>query len=430
MPKSATPIHLTEAERSRLQSTIKKGTIEARVYRRAKTLLLKADGLSNEAIAEKLDITVPTVRLCLEKFEESGVEAALRDTAGRGRKIEIFEDYKAWVINIACQKPTAFGLSAELWYPTSLTKYVNAVAATEGYPRMGEASVSSVRKILREAQLNPHKVTYYCEKRDPDFDKKMHNVLVIYKQLELRFDDKSCFIPFPEGEEVVHTLSYDEKPGIQAIKTTGVDRPPIPYGEETSTIMRDYEYKRLGTLSLLAAVDLLTGEAIPLVSETHKSSDFITFLKLIDNKYPTGHKIRLILDNHSAHTSKETQEYLNAVPGRFEFVFTPTHGSWLNMIEGFFSKMTRQMLTGIRVDSKEQLAARIYQYFDEMNAVPVPYKWKYKMDTINLEEEDVGNIVYEVVNAKAASPESKGKRAPETRKRKKNGLVSKSDDES
>ena len=163
---------------------------------------------------------------------------------------------------------------------------------------------------------------------------------------------------------------------------------------------------------MLAAIDLLTGEAVPLVSETHKSSDYVRFLKKLDEKYPSMDKIRLILDNHSARTSRETQEYLNTVPGRFEFVFTPTHGSWLNMVEGFFSKMTRQMLSGIRVSSKNELKERIYQYFEEINAVPVPYRWKYKMDTIHLEEEDISQIIYEAVNAKAASGESKGKRAP------------------
>lgn len=418
MPKNATPIQLTETEISYLQSITQKGTIEARVYRRAKMLLLKSEGLSYEAIALKLDVTVPTVRLCLQKYNESGIQSALEDYSGRGRRAEIFDDSKAWVINIACQKPTAFGLSAELWYPTNLTQYVNSVAEQEGYPRMATASVFSIRKILRESQLNPHKITYYCEKRDPNFDRKMHDILVIYKQVELRFDEEGKFVPFADGEEVVHTLSFDEKPGIQAITTTSEDQPPIPGTEKVSTILRDYEYKRLGTLSLLAAIDLQTGEAIPLVSETHKSSDFVSFLKALDEKYPEGDKLRIILDNLSAHTSRETQEYLNTIPERFEFVFTPTHGSWLNMVEGFFSKMTRQMLMGIRVDSKEELVERIYKYFDEVNAVPVPYKWKYKMDTIDPEKEDVSKIVYEVVNAKAASIENKGKRAPEIKKRK------------
>lgn len=419
MPKNAIPITLTEDEIKYLNSLVQKNTIEARIYKRARVLLLKSQGLSNEAIADKLDITVPTVRLCLEKFENAGIQSALQDFTGRGRKPTIFDDSKAWVINIACQKPTAFGFSAELWYPTSLTQYINSIAEAEGHSRMATASTSTIRKILREAQLNPHKITYYCEKRDPDFNRKMHDVLVIYKQLELRFDEEGKFVPFSEGETPVHTLSYDEKPGVQAIATTSEDKAPVPDTEKLSTILRDYEYKRLGTVSLLAAIDLLTGEAIPLVSDTHKSSDFVVFLKKLDEKYPKGDKIRLILDNHSAHTSRETQEYLNGIPDRFEFVFTPTHGSWLNMVEGFFSKMTRQMLTGIRVSTKEELADRIYKYFEETNSVPVPYKWKYKMDTINLGEEDVSKIVYEVVNAKAAKPEYKSKRAPIPPQRKK-----------
>ena len=418
MPKSATPIFLSDDDKSYLKSIIQKGTVEARVHRRAKILLLKSEGMADEVIADKLDISRPTVKLCLKKYMESGVKTALEDSKGRGRKIEITDDAKAWVVNIACQKPSAFGLAAELWYPVSLTRYINSVAEQEGYSRMATASEFSIRKILRKAMLNPHKVTYYCEKRDPDFEKKMHDVLVIYKQVELRFDENGRLIPFAADEDPVHTLSYDEKPGIQATAVTSGDRPPVASTGKTSALQRDYEYKRLGTLSLLAAIDLLTGEAIPLVSNTHKSSDFVTFLKILDEKYPKGDKIRLILDNHSAHTSRETQEYLNTVHGRFEFVFTPTHGSWLNMVEGFFSKMTRQMLSGIRVGSKEELKERILKYFEEINETPVPYKWKYRLDTIDLSEEDVDTIVYEVVNAKAASPENQGKRAPKPRTRK------------
>lgn len=419
MAKAITKIELTDDEKKYLEELLKKSTIEVRVYKRAKALLMKSEGASYEEIERKLEFTRPSIRLCIDKYLEGGVNNALEDKSGRGVKAEIFEDAKLWVVNIACQKPKDFGYSAELWYPALLTRHINSVAESEGYPRMATASVSSIRKILREARLNPHKITYYCEKRDPDFDKKMHDVLVIYKQLELRFDENGNYIPYEADEEVVHTISYDEKPGIQAIACTSEDRPPVPGTEKTSTVQRDYEYKRLGTLSLLAGIDLLSGDAISYVSETHKSSDFICFLKKLDEKYPNGDKIRLILDNHSAHTSRETQEFLNTIPGRFEFVFTPTHGSWLNMIEGFFSKMTRQMLTGIRVKTKAELEERIYQYFDEINNVPVPYKWKYKMDTIELENENIDNIVYEVVNAKAASSENKCKRAPVPRTRKK-----------
>jgi transposase len=110
----------------------------------------------------------------------------------------------------------------------------------------------------------------------------------------------------------------------------------------------------------------------------------LRFLQMLDAKYPKGEITRLILDNNSAHTSKETCKYLTTAPGRFEFVFTPKHGSWLNMIDSFFSKLTRQMLKGLRVSSKEELTERIYQYFNEINEVPVVFHWKYKMDEIIL----------------------------------------------
>jgi transposase len=105
---------------------------------------------------------------------------------------------------------------------------------------------------------------------------------------------------------------------------------------------------------------------------------------MLDSKYPKGDRIRLVLDNHSAHTSKETKKYLATMPGRFEFVFTPKHGSWLNLIESFFGKMTKQFLRGIRVGSKEELVNRIYQYINEVNKSPVVYHWTYKMDELSL----------------------------------------------
>lgn len=336
MPNFVKAINISETDKAALESILRRNTVEARLFIRAKILLLKADNNSNEYIADKLDITVPTVRLCIEKYNEGGIENALNDSKGRGHKAEITDADITRVINKACQKPKDYGYSAELWYPASFTRFINSVAEKEGHPRMATVSEFTLRKILDNAKIQPFKVTYYCEKRDPDFDSKMHDVLVIYKQLSYQFDEEGNLRPF-EGTPV-HTLSYDEKPGVQAIGNTAEDRPPVPDTGKASSLWRDYEYIRFGTISLLAAIDLLTGEAIPFVSPTHKSSDFVHFLKMLDGKYPPGDKIRLILDNHSAHTSRETQEYLNTVPGRFEFVFTPTHGSWLNMVEGFLAK--------------------------------------------------------------------------------------------
>lgn len=413
MSKIIKTIHLTETDLSTLESILRQSTVEARTYIRAKILLLKYDGYTYEQIADKLDVCLFSVKSCVQRFLNGGLDTALNDRKGRGRKPEISDSDITWVINRACEKPKDRGYAAELWYPASFTRFIHSIAEEEGHPRMATVSESTLRKILKKAKLKPFKVTYYCEKRDPDFEAKMHDVLVIYKQVSLQFNEDGSLMPF-EGMPV-HTLSYDEKPGVQAIGTTTDDRPSIPGTDHCSTIWRDYEYVRFGTLSLLAGIDLLTGEAIPYISETHKSSDFVHFLEMLDAKYPAGDKIRLILDNHSAHTSQETQKYLNQVPGRFEFVFTPTHGSWLNMVEGFFSKMTKQMLSGIRVSSKEELAERIYKYFDEINQVPVPYHWSYNLDDIDLEKEDISQIVYEVVNHKAASQENKDKRAPKPR---------------
>ena len=386
MGRKATAITLSADEREYLETQTRARTIQAQTVNRARILLLKADGCSIDDIADKVGLNRKSVMLCINKFNEGGVENALFDAPGRGRNSEITDDEKAWIINIACQKPKDLGYAAETWTYAKLTSHINKNAEAAGFMRLSTIHKSTVHTILDEADIKPFRVRYYCENRDPDFDAKMHNVLLVYKQLSFQFDEDGNFIPWDDGEEIVHVVSYDEKPGLQAIATTSEDLLP---DENHRTINMDYEYKRLGTLSLLAGIDLQTGEAIPLISETHNSKDYINFLKILDNKYPKGDKIRLVLDNLKVHTSEETRKFLATLPGRFEFVFTPKHGSWLNMIEGFFSKMTKQMLRGIRVKSKTELADRIYQYFDEVNAEPVVFHWKYRLEEINVSEEVV-----------------------------------------
>ena len=380
MGRKASTITLSSEDRAYLETQTKARTIQAQTVARAIILLLKADGVSIDTIADKVDMNRKSVMLCINKYIEGGIENALFDAPGRGRNAEITDDEKAWIINIACQKPVDFGYSAEVWSRALLTKHINKFAEAAGHTRLSTISQSKVRTILEEADIKPNKITYYCENRDPDFDQKMHNVLLVYKQISLQFDENGELLPFKDDEQLVHVISYDEKPGIQAIATTSDDLYP---DEKHRTFSRDYEYKRLGTVSLLAGIDLQTGEAIPLVRDTHNSKDYIEFLKLLDAKYPKKDKIRLVLDNLKVHTSDETRKYLATIPGRFEFVFTPKHGSWLNLVEGFFSKLTRQSLRGIRVKSKEELINRIYKYFDEVNEEPVVYHWKYKLEEID-----------------------------------------------
>lgn len=382
MGKRASSIELSNEEREYLKLQTRARTIQAQTVTRARILLLRADSVSIDAIADKVGLNRCSVMLCLKKFKEGGIENALFDAPGRGRNAEITDEEKAWIINIACQKPIDFGYAAETWTYAKLTSHINKTAEAAGYTRLSTIHKSTVNTILDEADIKPHKITYYCENRDLDFDSKMHNVLLVYKQLEMQFDESGKLII--SEDTPIHVLSYDEKPGIQAIATTSDDLMP---DEKHSTINRDYEYKRLGTLSLLAAIDLQTGEAIPLVRDKHSSMEYIEFLKLLDDKYPKGDKLRIVLDNLKVHTSEATRKYLATVPGRFEFVFTPKHGSWLNMVEGFFSKMTRQMLRGIRVKSKEELTNRIYRYFAEINEEPIVFHWKYNLDDIDVSEE-------------------------------------------
>ena len=382
MGKRASSIELSNEEREYLKLQTRARTIQAQTVTRARILLLRADSVSIDAIADKVGLNRCSVMLCLKKFKEGGIENALFDAPGRGRNAEITDEEKAWIINIACQKPIDFGYAAETWTYAKLTSHINKTAEAAGYTRLSTIHKSTVNTILDEADIKPHKITYYCENRDSDFDSKMHNVLLVYKQLEMQFDESGKLII--SEDTPIHVLSYDEKTGIQAIATTSDDLMP---DEKHSTINRDYEYKRLGTLSLLAAIDLQTGEAIPLVRDKHSSMEYIEFLKLLDDKYPKGDKLRIVLDNLKVHTSEATRKYLATVPGRFEFVFTPKHGSWLNMVEGFFSKMTRQMLRGIRVKSKEELTNRIYRYFAEINEEPIVFHWKYNLDDIDVSEE-------------------------------------------
>lgn len=153
----------------------------------------------------------------------------------------------------------------------------------------------------------------------------------------------------------------------------------MPVEGHYSTIARDYEYKRHGTLSLLAGIDLISGKIYYKIFERPKSCDFIEYLKGLESIFPEE-EIVIILDNHTIHTSRETQKYLETVPEKFKFVFTPKHASWLNIIESFFSKMARSVLRGIRVDSINELKERISQYLDQINEKPVIFTWKYRME--------------------------------------------------
>ncbi len=348
-------------------------TESAGKVRRAGILLMYDEGKKIAEIARELRTNRPLVERTINKFLVFGLSQTLKDLPRPGRPPVISDDAKMWVLSIACQKPTDFGYAAETWAYSLLIKHIRAHCEKQGHPSLIKLGKGRLHAILSKGNIKPHKISYYLERRDPDFDTKMANILCVYKEVQMLNQAPSC-----ERNSV--TISYDEKPGIQAIKNIAPDLLPVP--NKHPAISRDHEYKRLGTISLLAGIDLHTGHVIPLVRDRHRSREFIEFLSKLDETYPESWKIRLVLDNHSSHISKETQAYLRGKPKRFEFVFTPKHGSWLNLIEGFFSKVSRAFLRHIRVESKKELIERIYQGIEEINKEPVVFRWRYKMDEI------------------------------------------------
>jgi transposase len=368
-------ITLTVDEKQRLESLRRsRGGVKREVLH-AGILLDLASGMTDGATARSNGVNRHTVALCARKFLQFGLAAALGELPRPGRIRRIPDDAIAWVLHCACEKPKELGYAYELWTHSLLQEHVRKHCVEAGHPSLAELSRSRLNRILKQGEIHPHKIRYYVERRDPEFERKMVEVLHVYKEVEIVNEG---LVQGILKEPAVVTISYDEKPGIQALAVTTPDRPPQP--NRHASHLRDNEYVRLGTVSLLAGLDLHTGRVTEIVRDRHASADFIILLGKLDEAYPPQSRIRLLLDNHSAHISKETKAWLNLHPQRFEFVFTPRHGSWLNIVESLFSKMARSMLRGIRVASKQELIDRIHLYFQQINADPVIFRWKYKMD--------------------------------------------------
>jgi len=344
-----------------------------REVQRARILWRHRSGDSVAEIARAVKMTRKSVGKWIGKALEMGSAAALKDTYHRPKAPVITEEGKAWVVHLACSKPKDLGHAAELWTRKALAKHVREHAVDDGHPSLRRAAKATVQRILAEQPLHPEKVKYYLERRDPDFEAKMREILLVYREVALQNQRPNGLAP------VIGTVSVDEKPGLQAIANTAPDLPPV--SGRYATVARDHEYKRMGTCSILAALDLHDGHVIGRVERRHRSREFIALLKDLDNYYPAACTIRLILDNHSAHISKETRTFLATKPNRFKYVLTPTHGSWLNIVETLFGKMARTFLRRIRVNSWEELRERILKGIEEINADPVVHRWK-KFDAL------------------------------------------------
>ncbi|MFC1525317.1 IS630 family transposase [Candidatus Latescibacterota bacterium] len=359
---------LDDAMRQRLEQLERSRTGQAREIERARVLLDYAASGSVSSAARAASVTRATAYKCIDKALAMGCETALKDLWHRPRPPSLTPEAKAWVVALACTRPTEQGLAAELWTFRALAEYIRQQGPLEGHPCLGRAAKATVHRILSEQPVQPHKVTYYLERRDPDFEPKMQQVLMVYQDVRLI---NAAGGPEEDGR---YTVCVDEKPGVQALQRVAPDLPPVPGVHPTWA--RDYEYRRLGTASILAGIDLHSGHIFAKIEHRHRSREFIGLLAELDAYYPPAAQIRVVLDNHSAHISKETRAWLAQHPNRFEYVHTPTHGSWLNLAECLFSKMSRAFLRHLRVDSWDELRQRILLGVEEMNQDPVVFQWK------------------------------------------------------
>ena len=359
------PLVLDEQQRQQIQAIAQSRTAPLREVLRAKVLLAYADHVPLATIATQTGTSRPTVYKCIDKALSMGWESGLKDLYHRPKDPTITLEAKAWVVSVACTPPVSLGLAAEIWTHKALARHIRTHARDAGHPSLSRAAKSTVQRILDEQALKPHKVRYYLERRAPDFDRKMREVLMVYREVSLGK------IP---GSRTIYTVSVDEKPGVQALGVTAPDLSPVP-GKHPA-VSRDHEYVRMGTLSILAALDLHDGHVMAQVHERHRSREFVELLKELDQFYPPEAQIRVILDNHSAHISQETRAYLATRPNRFVYVHTPKHGSWLNLVETLFFKMSRTFLRHIRVATLVELKERILKGVQEINGNPVIHRWK------------------------------------------------------
>jgi transposase len=370
MPRKAATLALclTEQTRVTLTALARSRTAPAHHVERSAIILHLADQRDTTEIAAKLHIDRQRVNRCARRVMAVGPLKAIDDLPRSGRRPDITEAARTWLIGEACVKAKQRGYPHEVWTLRLLAAHARERGPAAGHACLAELAPSTVHEVLNSQPVKPHKVRYYLQRRDPAFEERKAEVLEVYAAAEM-------LRQIPEADRPVAVLSYDEKPGIQAIASTAPDLPPKP--GKHATVQRDHEYKRLGTLTLSVAVDLVSGFVHHVMTQRHRSREFIAFLERLDAYYPAGTLICLLLDNHSAHRSRETRRFLASKPGRFELVFTPTHASWLNYVETFFSKVARSVLRRIRVASKAELAERIRRYIEICNAAPLLPHWRH-----------------------------------------------------
>lgn len=402
MLRKSQELRLSSEDRQVLEKIVRMRTEKAVRIQRAKFLLDYAELPNIYAIARKYDTNRPKVQRTVHKALSYGVKEALNDLPRSGRKEVISDAARMWVCALAVTTPQKLGFPEEIWTLSLLSRYIREHCEERGYPALLKLQKGPLSRMLKENNIQAHKVRYFMHSSDPAFEQKALRILLIYQQVSLWQAKREASldpedpaptspVQLPDEPDCI-VVSFDEKPGVQILSKRYPDHLPLQHHGSNGTLLRDYQYVRHGTLSLLSAMDLVTGYVHFSLEERHRSKEVIAFLSRLDAYYPKKALIKVILDNHSAHTSKETRDYLKEHSGRFECIFTPTHASWLNLIEVFFSKFQRCFLKQLRVKDKAEFIERCTAYMENINKEPVPFRWKYKMDT--LEKTDKSDMLF------------------------------------
>ncbi len=326
MPRVSKRAKLTldHEQRQALINLSQSHTAPLREARRAAILLEHADGETISYIKQRLDVSRPTIYKYIDKALAAGIETSIKHKCHKLKARVITEDAKAWVVNLACTKPKEYGYKEELWTLSHLARHARKRAPLAGYSCLKRAAKATIHRILKSHPMQPYNVRAYPEERDEEFTRKVYEVLVVYKKI-------------------------------------------------------DYDHKGLESLFLLAALDLQDSHIIAQFHEEHCSPAFVSLLQELDEYYPKSCTIRITLDMHNAHVSKETMRYLATRPNRFFYVHTPKQGSWLDLVETLFSKISSTFLKHIHIESKNELREKILKEIEEMNAEPAVNSWKHEL---------------------------------------------------
>jgi len=342
------PIALKRPVQRRLVWLTRKRSMPHWAVLRAQIVLLSAAGLAIADICDTLSVDRQVVRRWRRRFRESG-EAGLFDRPRSGRPPEI--EKKVWekVATVVVQPPSKFNVELSRWSVRELSEFLR-----ERYSLV--VSRSSLSRFLRAMALKPHRIKYWLNPTDPDFDAKAQRICRLYIS--------------PPVDTTV--LSLDEKPGVQALSRRHPTR-PMRRGQVARV---EFEYRRHGTRNIFAAFNVKTGAVIVKVTRDRKVPRVIAFLNLVRATYPRG-RVIIITDNINTRKGAEAKAWLARYP-RFSFVFTPFHGSWLNQVELWFSILSRKCLRGRSFTSVRKLANAIYRFADRWNReLAKPFEWTY-----------------------------------------------------